>query len=101
MTTTPTTFAAYLTTVDGYGDKTLDVIPDAEGSGLAPVLSVDLPTLAEDADGDLVVDMEAVDRILRENGYRTVKTHIEGVLDQPGHWTNTAFGAVASVERIR
>lgn len=95
-----TPFAAYLTTVDGYGDRTLDVIPGEDGSGMAPVLTVPVPFDGVDGYGDPVVDMVSVDRILRAHGFRTVKTHIEGVIDQPGHWTLTDFGAVASVERI-
>jgi hypothetical protein len=89
--TQPEPLTAYLTTVDGYGEKQLDVIPGDEGSGLAPILTVAL--------GDDAVLSDA-EEILRKHGLRTIKTHIDGVLDQPGHWTNTDFGAVASVERI-
>ena len=83
--------AAYATTVDGYGDLAVDVIPGEEGSGLAPVLT--LP-LSVDDDGRLTSDLDAM---LAEHGYRTVPTFVRGAVRQPGHWTPTAFGAVASI----
>lgn len=79
---------AYLTTEPGYGNPTLDVIEGQEGSGREPALTV--PVDPGDVDPDA---------LLAEHGWRAIVVQIEGTPPQPGPWTDTAFGQVATVER--
>jgi hypothetical protein len=88
-------FIVMVTTVEGYGDPEVLVLPGLEGDGGEPVLRT---AVRRDPLGG--VDTMAIEEELGRAGYVPVQTEMAGSMTrQPGIWTETDFGFVGTALR--